>query len=214
MRDRPDLLRGAAALCGCVALSCAATGFAQDARRGEHREAGAHVHSVADLAVAIEGSEVTVELQSPFYNLVGFERPPANDTEISAWMDAARAVREPARIILLPAEAGCRLSRSSLGVLGATPVSVGAGQSKTEPGQHHVADHGHDHGDDKNGDSAFHDALLSWTFRCANIQGVTSFEAAALRSFPRLTSLDTVFLGASAQKAGVLTREAPRFQVR
>jgi hypothetical protein len=41
----------------------------------------AHVHGVARLDVAVEARDLTLQLESPLDNLLGFERPPRTDAE-------------------------------------------------------------------------------------------------------------------------------------
>src|SRR5258706_3942509 len=46
-----------------------------------HAAGHAHAHGVARLDIAVEGSSLTVQLQSPLDNLLGFERAPRTDAE-------------------------------------------------------------------------------------------------------------------------------------
>jgi len=46
-----------------------------------HAAGHAHVHGVAKLDVAVEASKLTVQLDSPLDNLLGFERAPRTDAE-------------------------------------------------------------------------------------------------------------------------------------
>jgi len=43
--------------------------------------AGAHVHGVAKLDIAVEATRLTVQLEAPLENLLGFERAPRTDAE-------------------------------------------------------------------------------------------------------------------------------------
>jgi Protein of unknown function (DUF2796) len=54
------------------------------------REPGAHVHGIAVLQIAVDGSTVSLSLESPLENLLGFEHAPRNDAE----QVAVRALRE------------------------------------------------------------------------------------------------------------------------
>jgi hypothetical protein len=46
-----------------------------------HAEGKAHVHGIARLDVAVEATKVTVQLESPLDNLLGYERAPRSDAE-------------------------------------------------------------------------------------------------------------------------------------
>jgi hypothetical protein len=99
-----------------------------------------------------------------------------------------------------------------LGVLGGD-LPAPAKADAQDHADHNHADHDHD---DRNGggDQAFHDALLSWTFRCDSIDKLTELTATALETFPRLTSLDTAYLDAKTQKAQTLTSRSPSLRIR
>ena len=46
---------------------------------GAAQAAGAHQHGVAQLEVAVDGNSLTVTLDTPLDNLLGFERGPRTD---------------------------------------------------------------------------------------------------------------------------------------
>lgn len=106
------------------------------AQEHEHRHAGTHVHGLAELAVALNPDGTLVaELESPLYNLIGFERAPRNDGEYALVAGAIAALEGDAR----PAfnrEAGCTLSDTSL-----------EGFPHASAHAHHGHDHDHDHDD-------------------------------------------------------------------
>jgi len=56
----------------------------------EHGSLGAHVHGIASLNLALEGSKFEIELDSPAINLVGFEHQASSDAD-KAKLTAARA---------------------------------------------------------------------------------------------------------------------------
>lgn len=71
----------------------------------------AHVHGAATLEVAIEGSRLTLGLDVPLEDLVGFERAPKTDKERAA-VEAASAYFASGKAFAPNAEAGCRLLES------------------------------------------------------------------------------------------------------
>ena len=46
-----------------------------------HAGGKAHVHGVATLDIAVEARKITVQLESPLDNLLGYERTPRTDAE-------------------------------------------------------------------------------------------------------------------------------------
>jgi len=114
-----------------------APALAQD---GELRQLGAHVHGVAQLAVAADASgAVLAELSSPAYNLYGFERAPQNDAERQQIRDAATALAS-ADLITFSSRAGCTLTDTQI---------TGGPDDRPDAEGHEDHDHEHDsHGHD------------------------------------------------------------------
>jgi hypothetical protein len=71
----------------------------------------AHVHGVATLEAAVDGSRLVLALDIPLEDLVGFERAPKTDKERAA-VQAAVAYFASGKAFVPNAEAGCRLAES------------------------------------------------------------------------------------------------------
>lgn len=96
-----------------LTLAVVAAAVAGSAVGQEHRELGAHLHGVGHLAVAFEGRAVLMQLVVPGADIVGFEHA-ATSTEERAAVDAAVAMlARPLDLFVLPAGAGCSVSRAS-----------------------------------------------------------------------------------------------------
>jgi hypothetical protein len=118
--------------------------LAQDAG---HRHAGTHVHGLAELAIALNPDGTLVaELESPLYNLIGFERAPRDAGEYALVAEAIAALEGDARPAF-NAEAGCTLSETSLD---------GFPHSEPHAGHEHHDDHDHEHMDHDGDDHDHH----------------------------------------------------------
>ena len=116
-----------------LVLACAIlTGVASAASEGEHREHEAHEHGRGTLDIVAEGEELVVEFRIPAANVVGFEHAPRDDAEHEAVRKAAEVFRDPASVLVLPAEAECEVEEAEAGIVG-----MGA------------EEHDHDHGSDE-----------------------------------------------------------------
>lgn len=69
----------------------------------------AHVHGFASMNMAIADEELQIEFISPAASIVGFEYEPSNATERKAVADAIALMRNPEKLFVLPASAGCEL---------------------------------------------------------------------------------------------------------
>jgi hypothetical protein len=70
----------------------------------------AHEHGALRLDVAIEGSKLTITMEAPLDNLLGFERAPRTDAERKAAADVLARLRSPDKgtpLFALDAAAQC-----------------------------------------------------------------------------------------------------------
>lgn len=185
-RLRLPLLSGL--LSGLLALSLPAPALAQHAH-------GAHEHGVADLAVALEGRMLQIELISPLDNLVGFEHAPGNDAQRAALADAERRLLDGEAMFALSATAGCAIRE--------VEIESPWPQSGRKRG------HGpaHDHAQPSRGEHE--DMVVSYGFECTHPEALRQVELRAFAHFPRLQRVRAEFATPRGQGAGVLTPGAP-----
>jgi choline dehydrogenase-like flavoprotein len=74
----------------------------------------AHVHGLAALDLAIKGKQLSVHLDSPLANFIGFEHPPGTDAERQLVVDADARLRDGARLFVASAAARCTLTAVSV----------------------------------------------------------------------------------------------------
>lgn len=91
----------------------------------------AHQHGVLALDIAVEARKLTLQMQSPLDNFVGFERAPRNDAERQRVEAALAKLRAVQALFVIDPAAQCRLSNVTIGsaVLGlgaAQPASASA----------------------------------------------------------------------------------------
>lgn len=105
---------------------CAALAIAFAATLVGAQEQHAHVHGVLKLDVAIDAKALTVAIDSPLDNIVGFERAPANDAEKKSAADAVAQLRAADRLFVIDPAAGCKLDQIDLDA-----PTIGLGQPKS-----------------------------------------------------------------------------------
>lgn len=76
--------------------------------------AGAHEHGVVKLDVAVEGSRVVIEIDSPLDNLLGFEHAPRSDAEREKADAMLKKLRDAAQLFRIDGNAGCTLGAMDL----------------------------------------------------------------------------------------------------
>lgn len=140
----------------------------------------AHEHGVANLDVVLEGRRLTVELEGPLDNFVGFERAPRNATEREALNRALDLLRKPGTVVALPEAAGCVLAASELH----NPFAAAKGGS----GGGHA------------------DLMASYEFDCAAPAALKRLDVRLFASFPRLRKLRAAVVAPGGQSGAELTR--------
>lgn len=129
---------------------------------------GAHEHGVARLGLAVDGTEVTLDMQAPADAFFGFEHTPSTDEEIAHVLQVLDRMRaEAGGLLSLPAESSCMVG--TIDILEAPDVSAEgdhahdddeAGHDGPDTDEGHDEE-GHDDHDDEDhpdeGDEAEHD---------------------------------------------------------
>tara|TARA_R110002049_G_scaffold170822_3_gene337447 strand:+ start:371 stop:1030 length:660 start_codon:yes stop_codon:yes gene_type:complete len=159
--------------CAIAALAMSAAVAAQHA----------HEHGVADLRIAVDGATLLVEFDSPLANLVGFEHAPRDAAQREALSTLAARLREPQKLLSLPAAAQCEQVAIEIEVPGHEDEH-GHGHDHDKHG-HDKHDHGHahDHADEHA------DAFAAWEFRCENIDALDAVELGLIEAFPTISTL-------------------------
>ncbi len=97
--------------------------------------AGAHQHGVAQLDVAVEATRLTLELDTPLDNLLGFERAPRTDAERQQASAAIAKLKAADGLFRIDGAAGCTLSRVTL-VSAALGLAGPGGPAPADKGEH------------------------------------------------------------------------------
>lgn len=79
-----------------------------------HAAGSAHQHGVAKLDIAVEATKLTLQLESPLDNLIGFERAPRTDTERRQTDAAVAKLRAAASMFKIDPAAQCNLASVEL----------------------------------------------------------------------------------------------------
>lgn len=161
----------------------------------EHGSLGKHEHGVATLNVALEGSTLEIELQSPAMNIVGFEHAATSDADKKT-VAAARAVLEkPETLFSLPAAAGCSLSENEV----RSPLF---GNAEADHDEHADGDeHHHEHSD----------VDADYSFTCKQPGELKTLDLSAFyKQFPATQKINVQLIGPSGQQGVESTPANPR----
>ena len=185
----------------------------------EMRQVGSHVHGAANLAIALDGSSLTIELESPYYNLVGFEHAPETEEQKSSLKLAEAALSDAGSMFRFNEDADCQ-SDSAKSIKLMASSGHDHDDHHHEDDHHHDDDHAHeddhahdgDHADKEDGHEGHNhkDASLSFNFTCQSPDNLEWVETGLFEAFENLEEIDFVYLGPTTQISDTLTPSSGR----
>lgn len=178
-------------------LLCCAAAHAE-----EFTQKGKHEHGKVTLNLALEGGTLAAEIEAPAINVVGFEHAPRTEAERKTVTEAAAWLSSGARILGVPANAGCRRTSADL-----QPPEWGK-----DAGHDHDHEHEHEHEHSEGEDHA--DYRLSLRYTCSNPAALAWIEPWALRGLRGVETLTINIVTATAQKSVAATRADERIALR
>ncbi len=149
------------------------------------RQAEAHFHGNAALAFALDGAALSVELDTPLYNLTGFEYAPQTPEEVSTVQSVQALLAQPGGLFSFNAEAGCTAREQSQTV-----------QLLTE-----ADDHDHDHDESDHAADTHRDTVIEYLFDCSSPDRLNEITVRLFEHFPRFEELDAVYLDQNTQQS-------------
>ena len=182
---------------GLVAMSM----LAIPARAEEgHRELGPHVHGHGTLNIAIEDKRVSMELEVPGMDIVGFEHAPSTDDQKAAVEKAKARLEKPLGVFSLPAAAGCTVAEAKVAI-------------EAEHGDHDDDEHKHeekgDHDHDHEAAGGHNQFEASYALDCANPSELTTITFDYFALFAGAHDLTVNVVTAKGQSKYEVSRSKP-----
>lgn len=177
----------------CIAFSAAAE---------EHRQLGAHVHGHGRLNIAIEDKTVSIELEAPGADIVGFEHEAATRAQ-SAAIEKAKATLASGLSLFTPAAAaGCTQNASKVSI-----------EAEHEHEHEHHAEGAKPDADDEAADHHHSEFHAEYAFECASPDRLTSMTFDYFKAFPNAQELDISLISPKGQSSYEVNRDKPRLDL-
>ena len=173
----------------------------------EHRQLGAHVHGHGTLDIALEGNRISLALEAPGADIVGFEHAAASPVEIEQVAKARARLSDPLALFALPQAAGCMALKADV-VL----------EDEDQDGHDHAGAHdhadAHEHADAKGAAGAEHEHHHSafhadYVLMCKDPSAFTKIHFTYFRTFAGAQSLTVNVIAAKGQSAFEVSRDNP-----
>jgi hypothetical protein len=150
-----------------------------------HRELGAHQHGKGTLNIAIEGKKVTMELEVPGADIVGFEHVAKSRRDKAAVEKAKTELMAPLALFALPPAAGCRLVEAKVEL-----EADGDKKASAKSGGH----------------AEFH---AEYALECQSPVGITGIEFGYFKIFARAQKLEVNVITTKGQSKFEVSRSKP-----
>jgi Protein of unknown function (DUF2796) len=166
-----------------------------------HRELGPHEHGRGTLNIAVEGNKVSMELEVPGMDIVGFEHGAKTRKDKTTLEKAKQKLSAPLSLFKLPASAGCRVTEAKVEVEtgehdhAAKQEKKGEASKSSEKEQHH---------------SEFHNA---YSLECSSPASITGIEFGYFNAFPGAEKLEVNVITPKGQNKFEVTRTRPNLSL-
>ncbi|MGO9472931.1 MAG: DUF2796 domain-containing protein [Rhodomicrobium sp.] len=187
------MMRTAWVLGAALALT-ALPAYAQE----EHRHLGAHVHGHGSLNIAIEGKTVSMELEVPGADIVGFEHEPSTPEQKAALAKAKAKLADGLSIITPVSAAGCSLKSAKVATQ-AEHEDEHEHEHEAEGAATHEEESGHHH-------SEFH---VEYSLECSSPSRLTAMTFDYFKAFPNAQELDIAVITPKGQSSFEVKRDKP-----
>ncbi len=180
----------------------------------KHRQLSAHEHGQGSFNIAIDGNRVSMELEAPGADIVGFEHKAKTKKQKTAVSNAEKKLKTIANVVELPAAAGCKLDKASVKLEISTDDH---GDEKKAAKKGH--DHGHAHSHGKK--DAKHDAEeashsefhAAYELTCASPEKLVELSFPYFANFKGAKELEVSVVGPKSQKKFEVERESTKINL-
>lgn len=157
----------------------------------------AHVHGIAKLDVEVDNQKLSLHLDTPLANLVGFEHAPKKEKDKLALKKAVTALRDAASLFHATPSAECK------------PVSTTLQSAVIEEmnAKHaHKQAQGHEH---KDGHA---DLEAEYAFVCAHPENLHTIDVQLFKAFKGFEQIDVQLISPKGQSAHKLNAKQTKIQ--
>jgi Protein of unknown function (DUF2796) len=174
---------------GCLCVSFAGGAAAEE----KHRQLGPHEHGHGRLNIAFEGKRVSMELEAPGVDIVGFEHEPSTKEQNAALAEAKERLRKISNVIGLPAAAGCKQQKATI---------------KLHKEDEDHADHKHD--DKTEAEQEHSEFHVVYELNCATPTKIDGITFPYFKNFTGTKGLEVNVVGPKSQKKFEVRRDSAK----
>ena len=161
-----------------------------------------HVHGQGQVGMAIDQNLISMTLESPGADIVGFEHEARTAEEKTAVTEALKQLSDPMFVIQLPANASCKVVQASSEV---TSENGDEGHADHEEHEEHA-----DHDDHEKHENEAHGSFIAeYQLECVTIAAIDSIKFVYFDHFRNAQSLMVVLIDKNGQHRHEISRDNP-----
>jgi hypothetical protein len=187
-------LRNAPFASGRAGLAVLLSAWGMQAHAEEFEQHHAHEHGKVTLNAALDGPTLSVELDAPAVNVVGFEHAPRTRSEKAAVEQAAQFIKGGRSLLGFPPAAGCHLAQTDY----------------TEPHWEAPASHADAQDDVAHSGEEHADYEARFTYHCDHPESLGWFEPWLLAKLLQVTVTRINLITPSGQRSESVTNARAR----
>jgi len=164
-----------------------------------HADTKPHSHGRLALDVAVDATSITISMESPLDNFLGFERAPRTDAERKGVAALVNRLNAAESLFAIDPQSGCTLSKVDL-----QSAALGLGNNSASSG---ATAQGHQN---KAEGQAHADIDATFVFACTHADQARFIDVKLIGAFKRITAIDVQLATTQGQFKRILTRSASR----
>ncbi|CAN1723885.1 DUF2796 domain-containing protein [Hyphomicrobium sp. 1Nfss2.1] len=167
-----------------------------------HRELGAHVHGHGTLNIAVEDKSISMELEVPGMDIVGFEHAATSDAQKQMVDEAKMILQRVLEVFPVPAAAECTVASVDVAVEAERHHDEDDHDAKDAK----AGDHDHDSHEGHEGHNQFH---ATYELACSNPSALTSIGFNYFKHFAGAQALTVNLVTSKGQSSYEVSRTKP-----
>ena len=183
----------------------------------ETRQLDAHVHGVSQLNIAVEGTQISMELRAPGADIVGFEYAAESAEDLDAVETVLATLADPLGLFGFGEAAGCSVVQADAALEGGEGHDHDHDHEEKADGHDH-AGHDHDHSEGDAHDHAEHDHAehaghsefnANYLLECADPGAASEMTFAFFDAFPNALEVEVQIISDSGAASFEVMRAEP-----
>ncbi|MGI9289984.1 MAG: DUF2796 domain-containing protein [Gammaproteobacteria bacterium] len=195
--------------CGAITLLASTTALLNPALASEKRQLDSHEHGVTLLNIALENSELFLEVEAPAMNIVGFEYAPSTTEQQQSVADALKLLEAGDRMFQPNGSAKCSLVSADAQHI-VDDEHEGHDENHDDAhdehhDEHHEEDGLHDDHKEHGSEAAHAEFRAQYRFQCSEPDKLTEVTVGLLDNFKLTEEVEASFIGPQNQTFKKLT---------